>query len=160
MFSEMDPWLVNLIIFLAAIVLFLGILFINYGSNKKKKEDKKLLPLIIVGWVLLISAITGSIALIVLYIGSSSGITGTLIFMFLSPLFILGGFIACLVVSANSLQAAYKKPKDDVTRKQSIVKGWALLVLAILIIVAVAVTLSILLTNYSNYRNDHPVRFM
>ena len=155
----MEPWLVNLCFFLAAIVLILGIIFIKYGTNKKKK-DKHLLPLIIVGWVMVITSIVGSVALFILYIGSSSGITGTLIFMFLSPLFILGGFIACLVVSANSLQSAYKKPKEDATRKQSIVRGWALLTLAILIIVVVAVTLSILLTNYSNYRNEHPVRFM
>lgn len=159
MFGEMEPWLVNLCFFLAAIVLILGIIFIKYGTNKKKK-DKHLLPLIIVGWVMVITSIVGSVALFILYIGSSSGITGTLIFMFLSPLFILGGFIACLVVSANSLQSAYKKPKEDATRKQSIVRGWALLTLAILIIVVVAVTLSILLTNYSNYRNEHPVRFM
>lgn len=159
MFEEMEPWLVNVCFFLAAIVLILGIIFIKYGTNKKKK-DKHLLPLIIVGWVMVITSIVGSVALFILYIGSSSGITGTLIFMFLSPLFILGGFIACVIVSANSLQAAYKKPKEDVTRKQSIVRGWALLALAILIIVVVVVTLSILLTNYSNYRNEHPVRFM
>ena len=159
MFGEMDPWLVNLNFLIAAIALILGIVFINYGSNKKKK-DKRLLPLVIIGWVMLIGSIIGSVVLLILYIGSTGGIVGTYLFIFLSPLFILGGFIACLIVGLNSLQSAYSKPKDDITRKQSIVRGWALLVLAILLIVAIAVTLSILLTNYSNYRNEHPVRFM
>ena len=155
----MDPWLVNLCFLLAAVILVLGIVFIKCGKNKKKVE-KHLLPLIIIGWVIVIASIVGSVALFVLYIGSSSGITGTMIFIFASPIFIIGGIIACLTVGINSLQSAYRKPKEDVTRKQSIVKGWALLILVILVIVAIVVTLSILLTNYSNYRNEHPVRFM
>ena len=159
MFGEMEPWLVNVCFFLAGIILILGVIFIKYGTNKKKK-DKHLLPLIIVGWIMVIASIVGAVALFVLYIGSSSGITGTMIFIFASPIFIIGGIIACLTVGINSLQSAYRKPKEDVTRKQSIVKGWALLILVILVIVAIVVTLSILLTNYSNYRNEHPVRFM
>lgn len=159
MFGEMEPWLVNLCFFLAGIILILGIIFIKYGTNKKKK-DKHLLPLIIVGWVMVIASIVGSVALFILYIGSSSGITGTVIFIFMSPLFIIGGIILCLTIGLSSLQSAYRKPKDDVTRKQSIVKGWAFLILLTLVIIAIIVTISILLTNYSNYRNEHPVRFM
>ena len=154
----MNPWLVNSCFLLAAFIFVLSIIFIKYGSNKKK--DKHLFPLVIVGWVLLITSIVGSITLLILYIGSTGGILGTYIFIFLSPLFVLCGFIACLVVGINSLQSAYCKPKDDITRKQSILRGWALLILAILVIAAIAITLSILLTNYSNYRNEHPVRFM
>lgn len=159
MFGEMDPWLVNTCYLLAAFILVIGIIFIKASANKKKKE-KHLLPLIIIGWIMVIASIVGAVALFVLYIGSSSGITGTMIFIFASPIFIIGGIIACLTVGINSLQSAYRKPKEDVTRKQSIVKGWALLILVILVIVAIVVTLSILLTNYSNYRNEHPVRFM
>lgn len=159
MFGEMEPWLVNICFFLAAVILILGIIFIKYGANKKKK-DKHLLPLIIVGWVMIIASIVGSVALLVLYIGSAGGITGTMIFIFMSPIFIIAGIIACLTTGISSLQRAYVKQKDDVTRKQSIVKGWALLILIVLVIVAIIITLSILLTNYSNYRNEHPVRFM
>lgn len=159
MFGEMEPWLVNVCFFLAAIVLILGIIFIKYGTNKKKK-DKHLLPLIIVGWVMVIASIVGSVALFVLFIGSTSGIVGTYVFIFLSPLFIVAGIIICLSIGISSLQSAYGKPKDDVTRKQSIIKGWALLILIVLVITAIIITVSILLTNYSNYRNEHPVRFM
>ena len=159
MFGEMEPWLVNVCFFLAGIVLILGIIFIKYGTNKKKK-DKHLLPLIIVGWVMVIASIVGSVALFVLFIGSTSGIVGTYVFIFLSPLFIVAGIIICLSIGISSLQSAYRKPKDDVTRKQSIIKGWALLILIVLVITAIIITVSILLTNYSNYRNEHPVRFM
>ena len=159
MFAEMDPWLVNLCFLLAAIILILGIIFIKYGANKKKK-DKHLLPLVIVGWLMVIVSIVGSVTLIILYIGATSGIFGTFLFVILTPLFILGGFIGFIAVGISSLQEAYRKPKEDITRKQSIVKGWALLALAILFILAIAITLSILLNNYSNYRNEHPVRFM
>ena len=159
MFSEMDPWIVSTIYLIALVLFVLGIVFINYGSNRNKK-DKHLLPLIIVGWVLVIATIVGSIALLILFIGADQGITGTMFFLLLSPVVIFAGLVACFATALNSLQSAYRKPKDDVTRKQSIVKGWALLALAILIIVALVVSLSILLTNYSNYRNEHPVRFM
>ena len=158
MFPEMDIWLVNTGFFVAIIFFIMGIAFIKGGSNKKK--DKRLLPLVIVGWIFTIASIIGSIALLILLIGSSGGITGTTIFIFVSPIFIIGGFIAFICVGLSSLTAGYRKDKDDITRKQSIIKGWALLLLAILFMTVIIVTLSILLTNYSNYRNEHPVRFM
>ena len=159
MFPEMDVWLVNTGFLVAIFVFIMGFIFIKCGSNKKKK-DKHLLPLVIVGWVLDIASVVGSIALFILFIGASSGITGTMIFLFASPIFIIVGFIAFISVGINCITDGYRKDKDDITRKQSIVKGWAVLILGILIMVAIIVTLSILLTNYSNYRNEHPVRFM
>ena len=45
-------------------------------------------------------------------------VIGTMIFIFASPVFIIGGIIACLTVGISSLQSAYRKPKEDVTSNQ------------------------------------------
>ena len=142
-------------------ILLLGfsIFLIKYGS-KKNDKGKINLPMSIVGWALLVLDIIGAIVGFIIYININGGYTGTIIFTIISPLFILIGFIIILNIGISSLVDGYRKNKEGNRGKASIVKGWALLALAILLITAVVVTLLILFHQHSMAKGDEPVRFM
>lgn len=145
---------------IALFATIFGIIFIAYGSNSKKaKKDKRLLPLVIVGWTMVALSIVAVIFCFILYVDEAGGEYGTYLLIFISPLFILGGFAACIAIGASLLANAYKLPKEDVTRKQSIVRGWFLLILAIVVVVVIIVTFMVLLNNYESTR-ERPIRMM
>ena len=144
----------------AAFAFIFGMIFILYGSNSNKsKKDKHLLPLIIFGWILAIASIVGLVISFILFVNTNGGITGTYILLFISPIFIFIGFVLCVCIGAYSLSDAYSKNKDDVTRKQSIVKGWCLLALAITMVVVIVVTFAILINSYQA-TTKNPIRMM
>lgn len=157
---EMDVVKFEIFSLLELFALIFGIFFIIYGSNNKKEQkEKRLLPLVIVGWTLTTLSIIAFIFCFVLYVNTSGGMTGTILLMLISPLFILGGGLGCIGIGTSQLVKAYRLESNDVTRKQSIVRGWFLLFLAVAIVVVVIVTFIVLLNNYEGSLVK-PVRFM
>ena len=93
-------------------------------------------------------------------IDENGGFTGTLIFTFVAPLFIMIGFVLCVGIGASSLLEGYRKNKEGQRDKVSIVRGWFLLSLSIIVVAVVVITLVILFNNHANTMGDTPVRMM
>lgn len=155
----MDSTTITSLFILTAFIFCLGLSFIIFASSAKK-TGKNLLALTIVGWTLFALSIVGSVTLFVLFINENGGEFGLYLFIFISPLFFLVGIIICLAIGISSLTDGYQKNKEGMRDHSKIVRGWALLTLSILVIAAIVITLTILLTQYANYHNEHPVRFM
>ena len=154
----MDPLFVSGFILVIALII-LGCVLIEVGK-KKKQNDQDGLTLTIVGWVLVVLSVAGGIAGLIVYIDINSGLFGTILFAILCPLFILGGFIACLATGITSLTQGYRRNKEGQRNRNEIIKGWSMLSLSILLVTVVIVTLIILLANHSNSGGDNPVAFM
>ena len=154
----MERIFISGVILVTALIIF-GCVLIEVGK-KKKQNNQDGLTLLIVGWVLLVLSIAGGIAGLIIYIDMSGGIFGTVLFAVLCPVFIAGGSIGCLAAGISSLVDGYRRNKEGLRDKDAIVRGWSMLSLSILLVAVVIVTISILLTNHSNARNDNPVAFM
>ena len=144
---------------LAVIMLITGVFLIIFG-NKVKEDGKKNLAQIIIGWVTLAVAILILIVSFIVYLYLAGGISGAYLFIFISPLFILAGFIVMLALGISSLVEGFKKDKDGKRNPSAMVRGWTLLFLSIAMVSVIITTLVILFNDYSNSRGDTPVAFM
>ena len=143
-----------------ATVMFVTSIFLIAFGNKPKEKEKKSLPQIIVGWVMLAISIITLITCFIVYIYLAGGITGAFIFTILSPLFILAGFLVCLILGISSIVEGFKKDKDGKINGAVLTRGWVLLFLSIAMVATIITTLAILFNDYSNSRGDTPVAFM
>ena len=143
-----------------AVIMFVTSIFLIAFGNKPKEKEKKNMPQIIVGWVMLAISIVTLITCFIVYIYLSGGITGTFIFTILSPLFILAGFMVCLIYGISSIVEGFKRDKDGKINGSVLARGWVLLFLSIALVVTIITTLAILFNDYSNSRGDTPVAFM
>ena len=144
---------------LAVIMLITGIFLIIFG-NKTKEDGKKDLVKIIIGWILFAVSILGLIVSFLVYIYLAGGITAAYLFIFLSPLFILAGFIIMLAIGISSLVEGFRRNKEGKRDPSAMIRGWALLFLSIAMVSVIITTLAILFNDYSNSRGDTPVAFM
>ena len=94
-----------------AVIMFVTSIFLIAFGNKSKEKEKKSLPQIIVGWVMLAISIITLITCFIVYIYLAGGITGAFIFTILSPLFILAGFLVVLSVVSPLSSKGLKKIK-------------------------------------------------
>lgn len=136
-----------------------AIFMINFGG-RKRESGKIDLPLVIIGWILLVLTVIGSITGLILYINDAGGYTGTVIFTIVSPIFIIFGFVIILNIGIASLVEGYQKDKDGKRNAKAIIRGWSMLTLSILTLAAIVITLTILFINHSNSRGDTPVTLM
>ena len=144
---------------LAVIMLITGIFLIIFG-NKTKEDGKKDLVKIIIGWILFAVSILGLIVSFLVYIYLAGGITAAYLFIFLSPLFILAGFIVMLALGISSLVEGFRRNKEGKRDPSAMIRGWTLLFLSIAMVSVIITTLAILFNDYSNSRGDTPVAFM
>lgn len=144
---------------LAVIMLITGIFLIIFG-NKTKEDGKKDLVKIIIGWILFAVSILGLIVSFLVYIYLAGGITAAYLFIFLSPLFILAGFIIMLAIGISSLVEGFRRNKEGKRDPSAMIRGWTLLFLSIAMVSVIITTLAILFNDYSNSRGDTPVAFM
>ena len=144
---------------LAVIMLITGIFLIIFG-NKTKEDGKKDLVKIIIGWILFAVSILTLIVSFLVYIYLAGGITAAYLFIFLSPLFILAGFIIMLAIGISSLVEGFRRNKEGKRDPSAMIRGWALLFLSIAMVSVIITTLAILFNDYSNSRGDTPVAFM
>ncbi|MBO4666680.1 MAG: hypothetical protein J5666_00935 [Bacilli bacterium] len=144
---------------LAVIMLITGIFLIIFG-NKTKEDGKKDLVKIIIGWILFAVSILTLIVSFLVYIYLAGGITAAYLFIFLSPLFILAGFIIMLAIGISSLVEGFRRNKEGKRDPSAMIRGWTLLFLSIAMVSVIITTLAILFNDYSNSRGDTPVAFM
>ena len=143
-----------------AVIMFVTSIFLIAFGNKPKEKEKKSLPQIIVGWVMFAISIITLITCFIVYIYLAGGITGAFIFTILSPLFILAGFLVCLICGISSIVEGFKKDKDGKINGAVLTRGWVLLFLSVAMVATIITTLAILFNDYSNSRGDTPVAFM
>ena len=108
---------------LAVIMLTTGVFLIIFG-NKVKEDGKKNLTQIIIGWVTLAVSVLILIVSFIVYLYLAGGISGAYLFIFISPLFILAGFIVMLALGISSLVEGFKKDKDGRRNPSAMVRGW------------------------------------
>ena len=144
---------------LAVIMLITGIFLIIFG-NKTKEDGKKDLVKIIIGWILFAVSILALIVSFLVYIYLAGGISAAYLFIFISPLFILGGFIFMLAFGISSVIEGFRRNKEGKRDPGALIKGWTLLFLSIAMVTVIITTLAILFNDYSNSRGDTPVAFM
>lgn len=153
-----DPLFIGCVL-MSILLIGFSIFMINFGG-KKGNNGKINMPVIIVGWVLLVLTVIASIVGLILYISESGGYFGTILFTIISPIFIIIGVVVILIIGISSLMEGYRKNQEGQRDKSTIIRGWSMLALSILTLTAIIVTLVILFINYSNSRGDTPVRFM
>lgn len=144
---------------LAVIMLITGIFLIIFG-NKTKEDGKKDLVKIIIGWILFAVSILTLIVSFLVYIYLAGGITAAYLFIFISPLFILAGFIITLAYGISSVVEGFRRNKEGKRDASALIRGWTLLFLSIAMVTVIITTLAILFNDYSNSRGDTPVAFM
>ena len=144
---------------LAVIMLITGIFLIIFG-NKTKEDGKKDLVKIIIGWILFAVSILALIVSFLVYIYLAGGISAAYLFIFISPLFILAGFIFMLAFGISSVIEGFRRNKEGKRDPGALIKGWTLLFLSIAMVTVIITTLAILFNDYSNSRGDTPVAFM
>lgn len=145
---------------LVAFLIALGSIFLFYNKGNKKHTGKSSLGLILAGWILITLSIIGFIIAFLVFLNYSSGMTGLLLFIVLSPLVILGGTIFLLTYGLASLIKGCKRDNDGHVNKEAIIRGAFLVFLAVALIVTIIVSMSILLEIQSNARGDKPILHM
>lgn len=134
-----------------------GIVLVVVGNNKKVNGQGNL-PMIISGWVIFIASIIASIVGIVIGIKTSEVSAGTFLLTGVIPVFIILGCIAALGLGIANLVKGYQKREDGSQNKGKIIGGWALLILALLLVITIIATLSFVFNQQSS--QAEPVRFM
>ena len=143
-----------------ATIMFVTSIFLVIFGNKPKENKKKNLPEVIIGWVMFAISIIMLITSFIVYLYLAGGITAAYLFIILSPLFIVAGFVALLILGISSVVEGFKRDKEGNRNTSIMVRGWSLLFLSIGMIAAIITTLTILFNDYSNSRGDTPVAFM
>ena len=153
---ELDFWTFMTVILVAFTLIGTGIAFIcTLGKNKNKRGTA--ITSSIIGWFLIVVSIAAIITSFIFFIDYSGGEFATYLLIFMSPLFILGGAIFTLGFGINSLVRGYHKDKEGHRNISQIVRGWALLILSIVIVTVVIISFTTLMTYYSNIRGDKPI---
>ena len=151
--SETDYYLILLSAF---IVVTIGIVLLATNKHIKKTTGKGKLPLIIIGWTLIALTIIGTTIATLVLIDNTSGRFGLILFMILSPLFIMAGFITLLSSGIASLTEGCRKNKEGQRNKEAIVRGAFLLFLSVAVIATFIISLSVLMSTHSS----EPIAFM
>lgn len=145
---------------LITFIIVIGCVFLFYNKGNKKRTGKSSLGLILTGWILITLSIIGFVIAFLVFLNYSSGMTGLLLFIVLSPLVILGGTTFLLAYGLASLTKGCKRDNDGHVNKEAIIRGAFLVFLAIALIVTIIVSMSILLEIQSNARGDKPILHM
>ncbi len=157
--DESLKWLFISGLLVAIVLIAVGLLLIRFG-NKVRENGKKNLAQMIVGWIIFVLSVLAAMFGFIVFIREAGGITGIYIYLFIAPIFILGGFIACTSVGISSLVQGYQRDKEGKMDTGSIVRGWSLVILSIAVVVVIIITLAVLLNNYSSAQGDKPIRMM
>lgn len=153
---ELDFWTFMTVVLVAFTLIGTGIAFIcTLGKNKNKRVAAIISS--IIGWLLIVSSIAAIITSFIFFIDYSGGEFSTYLLIVISPLFVLGGAIFTLGFGINGLVRGYHKDKEGHRNVSQIVRGWALLILSIVIVTVVIISFTTLMTYYSNIRGDKPI---
>jgi len=142
----------------AAIVFAIGLALLIANKVKKKNTGKSNLPLILIGWILIATALIGAVIATIISTFDTSGTIGVFLLIGIGGLFIFMGLIVFLGIGISSLVEGIKRDESGKRNKEAIVRGATLLFLAIAVLVTVIVTFAIMMYIESN--KEKPVRMM
>ena len=140
-------------VLIGAIFIAAGIVLIVIGDRKKLK------PMLIWGWVVSIAAAIGTIAGTILLAGMGEVSLTSAFITYAFPALMIIGFVVAIGLGIGNLIKGYQKDQDGKLNTSKIITGWALLILAILLVLAVVIPLTIVFDQQSS-SDANEIRFM
>ena len=140
-------------VLIGAIFIAASIVLIVIGDRKKLK------PMLIWGWVVTIAAAIGTIAGTILLAGMGEVSLTSAFITYAFPALMFIGFVVAIGLGIGNLIKGYQKDQDGKLNTSKIITGWALLILAILLVLAVIIPLTIVFDQQSS-SDANEIRFM
>ena len=140
-------------ILIGAALITAGVMLVINGGKRQQK------PMLIGGWVLTIAAIVGTIVGVILFAGLGEQSLATAFITYAFPALMLIGFVVAIGLGVGNLVKGYQKDQDGNLNTNKIIAGWALLILAILLVLAVVIPLTIVFDQQSS-SDANEIRFM
>ena len=140
-------------ILIGAALITAGVTLIINGGKRQQK------PMLIGGWVLTIAAIVGTIVGVILFAGLGEQSLTSAFITYAFPALMFIGFVVALGLGVGNLVKGYQKDQDGKLNTSKIIAGWALLILAILLVLAVVIPLTIVFDQQSS-SDANEIRFM
>ena len=140
-------------ILIGAIFIAAGIVLIVIGDRKKLKL------MLIWGWVVTIAAAIGTIVGTILFAGLGEQSLTSAFITYAFPALMFIGFVVAIGLGVGNLVKGYQKDQDGNLNTNKIIAGWALLILAIVLVLAVVIPLTIVFDQQSS-SDANEIRFM
>ena len=140
-------------ILIGAALITAGIMLVINGGKRQQK------PMLIGGWVLTIAAIVGTIVGVILFAGLGEQSLTSAFITYAFPALMFIGFVVAIGLGVGNLIKGYQKDQDGKLNTSKIITGWALLILAIVLVLAVVIPLTIVFDQQSS-SDANEIRFM
>ena len=140
-------------ILIGAALIAAGVMLVINGGKRRQK------PMLIIGWVLTIAAIVGTIVGVILFAGLGEQSLTSAFITYAFPALMLIGFIVAIGLGVGNLVKGYQKDQDGNLITNKIIAGWALLILAIVLVLAIVIPLTIVFDQQSS-GDANEIRFM
>ena len=140
-------------ILIGAALITAGVMLVINGGKRQQK------PMLIGGWVLTIAAIVGTIVGVILFAGLGEQSLTSAFITYAFPALMFIGFVVAIGLGVGNLVKGYQKDQDGNLNTNKIIAGWALLILAIVLVLAVVIPLTIVFDQQSS-SDANEIRFM
>ena len=140
-------------ILIGAALITAGVMLVINGGKHQQK------PMLIGGWVLTIAAIVGTIVGVILFAGLGEQSLTSAFITYAFPALMFIGFVVAIGLGVGNLVKGYQKDQDGKLNTSKIITGWALLILAIVLVLAVVIPLTIVFDQQSS-SDANEIRFM
>ena len=140
-------------ILIGAALITAGVMLIINGGKRQQK------PMLIGGWVLTITAIVITVVGTILFAGLGEQSLTSAFITYAFPALMFIGFVVAIGLGVGNLVKGYQKDQDGKLNTSKIITGWALLILAIVLVLAVVIPLTIVFDQQSS-SDANEIRFM
>ena len=140
-------------ILIGAALITAGIMLVINGGKRQQK------PMLIGGWVLTITAIVITVVGTILFAGLGEQSLTSAFITYAFPALMFIGFVVAIGLGVGNLIKGYQKDQDGKLNTSKIITGWALLILAIVLVLAVVIPLTIVFDQQSS-SDANEIRFM
>ena len=140
-------------ILIGAALITAGVMLIINGGKRQQK------PMLISGWVLTITAIVVAVVGTILFAGLGEQSLTSAFITYAFPALMFIGFVVAIGLGVGNLVKGYQKDQDGNLNTNKIIAGWALLILAIVLVLAVIIPLTIVFDQQSS-SDANEIRFM
>ena len=140
-------------ILIGAALITAGVMLIINGGKRQQK------PMLISGWVLTITAIVIAVVGTILFAGLGEQSLTSAFITYAFPALMFIGFVVAIGLGVGNLVKGYQKDQDGNLNTNKIIAGWALLILAIVLVLAVIIPLTIVFDQQSS-SDANEIRFM
>ena len=140
-------------ILIGAALITAGVMLIINGGKRQQK------PMLISGWVLTITAIVVTVVGTILFAGLGEQSLTSAFITYAFPALMFIGFVVAIGLGVGNLVKGYQKDQEGNLNTNKIIAGWALLILAIVLVLAVIIPLTIVFDQQSS-SDANEIRFM